>query len=687
MQHPLSQSTDPPAEPPLEVLVIRTLGHGRAAKAQLVDATFADGRVVRCVEKVFAPGILTRTIYRASFQAPFAYQSNRDAILASFYRRKVASAVVAASDIKASVAAPLYVRYDHAFRAWVLAAEWIQGRGIRPGPPDTWRIRRFFNVDRSHEVDPASEHEVAGLVDTMGQLETKLCESGLVGSGWQVAPRAMVSTANLLRTSDHYTIIDLESGIPAVLVPKYILSSIRQGSLPPFDDLDPERLLDWLGRNERLLLFRIGPETLSILGNDTRRLIEHSRRWKETELALLRRPWRLLSKHWWSHYRQECRRRWQQEGSVDAKTAETLGDRPWLCRSIWYSGLIPGTPGRLLQRILGNREERARATRWLTCHSTRMESWRNWIDKHQSRWTVSGRIADGRRLSTPSFLVHLALRRITTAGLHRFLTDSDRRRRFGRRALLMALSPRYQLWSGRRWIGEQIAKWESRERMTSGEANRLREQLAEHEVRVYTRGFAMHVALKSLAPVLIPAKVGGIAAFIATANLWFLLPLVATPVLRTLVTLGSIWMSRRHRVPHAEALAISWVPMLGSFAFPLQMFSTRSELSTFLIRDMAAKLGRKVPVYGGADSRTEMALIESADLLIEIIEIAATLVQPLVQRITRGTSGPSTSSDLEAVAIATPTSRFGRWLERIALDEIREAETIEISVGSQRKAA
>ena len=74
--------TDPTEAAPERVRVIRELGQGRAATARLVDATFSDGTTLRCVEKVFRPGLLTKAIYRICFFAPFAYQFNEDAIRA-----------------------------------------------------------------------------------------------------------------------------------------------------------------------------------------------------------------------------------------------------------------------------------------------------------------------------------------------------------------------------------------------------------------------------------------------------------------------------------------------------------------------------------------------------------------------------------------------------------------------------
>ena len=117
---------------PVQVVPVRVLGQGRAAQARLVDVTTLDGRQLRCVEKVFCPGLLTRTIYRVCFQAPFAYQDNVDAILASFYRRRLAWAMVRALVPDADVARPLYVRWDDSSAALVLASEFAAVVSFRP---------------------------------------------------------------------------------------------------------------------------------------------------------------------------------------------------------------------------------------------------------------------------------------------------------------------------------------------------------------------------------------------------------------------------------------------------------------------------------------------------------------------------------------------------------------------------
>jgi hypothetical protein len=109
------------------------------------------------------------------------------------------------------------------------------------------------------------------------------------------------------------------------------------------------------------------------------------------------------------------------------------------------------------------------------------------------------------------------------------------------------------------------------------------------------------------------------------------------------------------------------LPVVGSVAFPLQMFATRPKLSTFLIRDAASKLGQRVPIYGGADSRTEIAMIRATDYVVEVMQSMSLLTQRLF-----GTHRDSTAETLSLRI--HPRTRFGRWIDRKVSQRINEAE-------------
>ena len=638
---------------PASVRVLKVLGKGRAAKAQLVDATMADGSVHRCVEKVFAPGRLTRTIYRLSFQAPFGYQKNRDAILTAFYRRRVAAAAIAASDVQADVAMPMYVRYSESDQAWVLAAQWVNGRGIKPEPANPKRVYAFAGNDGDR-----CEGEISQLLAIMTGLEKVLSDCGLVGSGWQVAPRAMVSTANLLRTGDRYTVIDLESGIPAVLVPKYILAGLRRGVLPPFDDLDAGQVQNWYETNKRLLQFRLSMKMYDELQSDIDRLVHHAERWKQSELAVCRRPWKFLQPSFFKTYQEEYVRQLIQGNTLDTKTAAVISKQSFRVRAMWWLGLIPTRLGPCLQRAIGNRDYRASVLSLVSDARLRRQKICAWVAERQSSLIATERAPATWAPWRGSVVAHAAIAKLLPTKLHRGLTDPQVRAERRLRALLLIASPTYQSWFGRKRIEKAISSWRDEGRISDAEKDSLDAELCGVLVRAYMRGFGLHVALKTLAPLWVPIKIAGTAMFATTGNPWCLMPFLITPAMRFLVTLQSRWMNRKHHVPHAEAMAMGWLPVVGLIAFPMQMFSARPNLSTFLIRDFAAKLGRRVPIYGGKDSRTEIAMIRATDWIIA-------MMQGMSAALTRLGSRPATMPSQEPVleSFQIPRTRWGRWLE------------------------
>jgi hypothetical protein len=368
-------------------------------------------------------------------------------------------------------------------------------------------------------------------------------------------------------------------------------------------------------------------------------------------------------------YQQECLRRWQQDGTVDQATAVTLGSRPLKSRLIWWSGLLPSSLGRLSSRLIGNVAFRSRCWELLGDGQLRRDHWRASRQRSHTRLIRHGRIADTAAAFSPfSHLVHRILQAITPRAVHRFLVDPAYRRAMATSLLLLLFSPRYQSWFGGRRINAAIERWSQAARIDAEEAAALQTDLRGREVLAYTRGFGMHLALKALAPIVLPAKVGGVAAVLAGGSLWFLLPMILTPVMRTAVTLANAWTTRREGVSHGEALVMGLLPVVGSIAYPMQMFSTRPRLSTFLIRDAASRLGRRLPIYGGADSRTELAMIRATDFLIELMEAISTRLQARLRR-----AELPVHHDADVLR-TLPRTRLGRWIDRKASERIRFLE-------------
>lgn len=645
---------------PVSITLLRVLGHGRAAEARLVRAADADGHEYLCVEKVFCPGLLTRTIYRAAFQSPFAYQDNADAIQASYYRRRVAAALIKAMAPEARVAMPLYVRWDAKSQAMVLASEFIRGRGVTPAPVDSKSVRRRFAslFSRQTEADkPLSE--IDELVTLMTKLESLLIQCGMIGSGWQVCKRAMVSTANLLRTESGYVVVDLESGIPSVLVPSYILAGLKVGSLPMFDDLNPAKLIAWIENHREDLQRALTNSQLAQLRDDVDQLIAHDANWKHAEVAILRRPWRLLTRDFRERLKSRVLDSWARRDIADRSRIEAIrnGDR-FFTSSIFLLGLIPGRVGRFVQRLVANTNYRNEVKRCIDDAQYREQRLTKYVSRKGIQWRDAQRIDRQNLITTfnPSFVMHWGLSKTTPSTMHRWLSDSAYRKQRQTRMFLFCVSGRFQRELGRLYIRSRIRVWQQEQRLSDGEANRLNAQLENRGVDEYVRGFGMHVGLKLLMPFVLSLKVGGAAASVASGNpFYFLFMLMLVPILRTAITLWRKVVTSRPLADYRDALLVGMLPVVGSIAYPVQMHCKFPDLSLFLLRDFASRLGRWLPVYGGKDSRTEMAAIGSINLIAEMIEVWSTVTRSNAQ---------STSADDESLNLATEpetTRKIGRW--------------------------
>lgn len=653
---------------PRSIAPLTVLGHGRAAQARLVQLTLADGRRMIAVEKVFRPALLTRFIYRAAFQAPFAYQSSQHAILASFYRRRVAATVFEAMGMHARVAEPLYVRWDAEAQAFVLGSEFIRGRGIVPQPTDSHSMRRwlagwFGNQDR---YPPRPKEEIHELLALMTKLEHHLRNCGLEGSGWQVCKRAIVSTANLVHTNAGYVVVDLESGIPAVLVPSYVLGGLRLGALPPFDDVDADRLREWLDSHEGRLIHQLGRKRYEELRGDAERLIEHTEAWKQSELALGRNKWRILGSTCRKQLKARCLDSWRRRDIIDEQTEAKMrpGNRIF-SRLTFLFGLVPGAPGRFMQRLWANRPYRSKIARFLTDSEFRRGQLRSFVDKYTQRWRAAGRVAPRREFAGFGlrFVLNSILAAITPAGMHRWFSDPVHRRNLLTRMMLICVSARFQSEYGRYLIRACIRQWEDAGRLSPREAMQLRRQLESSDTDEYVRCFGMHMGLKLLLPLMTPLKYGGGAVSVLSGNLWFLFFLLLMPACRTAITLWRMIASGRPVIDYIDALIVGVLPVIGSIAYPVQMYSRYRELSAFLLRDSAARLGRWVPIYGGKDSRIEIWSIKSTNWVAECLEIGLAGTAPLRRRLAPKLATPEDAP--QTIGIST-----GRW-HKLADEQLR----------------
>ena len=663
---------------PAAVTPVRTLGSGRAAQAILVKATGVDGEERLCVEKVFNPGLLTRSIYRCCFQAAFPYQTSHHAILACYHRRRVASKLIKALVPDVRIAEPLYVRWDDQASAFVLAAEFIEGRGIRPAAARPDRIRSKIFASAAEPQIQAVE-EIDQLLDVMSRLETMLQQSGLVGSGWQVSKAAVVSTANLLKTETGYVVVDLESGIPAMLVAHYVLAGLKIRSLPLFDDVNPQGLEQFLTIHQQQLSASLGQHAFDELKADAEQLIEHSQAWKQSEVSVFRAGLPFFSSAFQTPYRKRCLDHWHRTGKTDSDTHHRFTNSKRLYSRLTYlAGLVPGPVGRFVQKLSGNKNFVARVRRLIFDSKHRKATTEKFCSRKSKQFESEGRVPAGRQFDSPglSFQLNWILSKVAPAKVHRWLSDRECRKNGLMRIWLLLVSGRFQRTMGQLRMQSVVRSWQRDGRLQPGEYEQLTKRCASHELDEYSRCFGMHLSVKLASPLLAPLKIGGFAAFAASGNPAYLLPLLVSPLLRTIITLTQMIRNRRSGTAYGEALVVGMVPVLGTLAFPIQMYAADRALSTFLIRDAMARLSRMIPIYGGKDSRLEIFAIKAADLPLEIIDTSVNFTTK-VRRLFSAASEDSSDTQNDPPI----TYRISRWdaLAEQQLSRYREEEKLEMA--------
>lgn len=179
-------------------------GERRHAHALTSIILFGEGTAT----KIYNPGFIPRLAYWLSFQAPFAYAYNEDALRAGLARRNLAGKLTEHWYGRNIVAPALrVVRVDGR-----IGIESVFIRGTEPA--DHHAARTFL-------------HDLADRFDAAG-LPT-----------WQIDPRQPRSLGNLIETGPgDYTIIDLESGMVSPLQsPRAWWRALRRAAVPMYDDV------------------------------------------------------------------------------------------------------------------------------------------------------------------------------------------------------------------------------------------------------------------------------------------------------------------------------------------------------------------------------------------------------------------------------------------------------------------
>jgi len=202
-------------------------------------------------------------------------------------------------------------------------------------------------------------------------------------------------------------------------------------------------------------------------------------------------------------------------------------------------------------------------------------------------------------------------------------------RRFVRGSLRFLVSQRYRSFLAQRYVARRILSWRRRGQMNLHDARFLRTHLRSEESSAYLTDFGVHIAIKPFVKVIefwiFPAlyAFGTIGEGLLAAAL-----LGAGATARTLYTLGRIVQAsaRGHERPWV-ALGVGVLPVLGNFAYPIQIAYSSTEeeddLARFILYDGCARIGAHLPIWGGYDTWTEHFFNRLPDRLVRLRPRAA----------------------------------------------------------------
>jgi hypothetical protein len=191
-----------------------------------------------------------------------------------------------------------------------------------------------------------------------------------------------------------------------------------------------------------------------------------------------------------------------------------------------------------------------------------------------------------------------------------------------RRSLNYIRSSRFR-WGVARWfVARRIKSWTRRGYLQTDSAFKLRRMLHHDDSSAYLTDFSVHIAIKPTADVL----AWGLFPFLwVTGSLpQALLPvfiILIGPLLRVSYTATRIVQEiLRRQKPQWVALFVGALPGFGNLAYPTQLLyrsaENSGELARFIIYDICAAIGRKIPIWGGADSQTEHVFNRVCDRVV-----------------------------------------------------------------------
>ena len=254
------------------------IGSGRSGR--VFKSTDGNGNYVAI--KVFtSEDFFSKFINYIFLGSPNAYTWNEDAGHSTHYSREILDDLVTYwTNGKVRVPKSTGVQWNPEFKAYELITEFIDGR----------------HAALHHPFSSQTDMELSDLVNNvMKPLQDKLREAGFDGKVWQAGLGNPAGPSNYMlekgQDGNNWVWIDHESGVPAFnllgirsFLSFYLPKTIKHRH-PLFDDVDIDKLKDYVGDHKEDLESRIGAERYSSLLENVSSLEFHQKRWKSMRRA------------------------------------------------------------------------------------------------------------------------------------------------------------------------------------------------------------------------------------------------------------------------------------------------------------------------------------------------------------------------------------------------------------------